>query len=465
MLLEKIRTTIIKHNMIDRGDTILIGISGGYDSVALTDILIRLKESLEYEIFLAHINHCVRGKESDDDEEYVRKFAEKNRLKLFVNKVDMNEYSKKNKLSPEESGRKIRYDFFNEIIFKEIVKGKIVTAHNKNDSVETVILNLIRGTSIDGLKGIDYRSKNIIRPLLDISRKDIEKYCEIRNLNPRMDSTNLEKNYGRNKIRLDMIPFIEENFNSNFIDSASKMSELLREDNDYLYEIAEKKFEEIIIMETKERIEINNLKFKRIEKNIKSRILKIMINRVRKNLKGINHSIINEILDISNSNKTGKKKDLFTEYTIKLSYDKLILEKIGNFDKIRYNYKIRVFSGSEAFIKEISKKILIKKMNYKSFIEEQKNNEAIYLRDDDTLEEITIRSRENGDRIKLKGILGAKRLKNYFIDKKIPRENRDIIPIIEGHEQIIAIMGYCVSEEYSIEEKTENIIKIEVINI
>lgn len=465
MLLERVKETILKYNMINKNDIIIVGVSGGYDSIVLADVLIRLRNFLDYKLVLAHINHCVRGEESDDDEKYVRSFAENNKLKLFVKKIDMNEYSKKNKLSPEEAGRRIRYDFFNNIIEKEFKSGKIAIAHNKNDNVETVILNLMRGTSIEGLKGIDYVSRNVIRPILDISREDIESYCELRKLNPRLDSTNLERIYRRNKVRLDIIPFIEKNFNNKFIDSVSKMSHLLREDDDFLYGIAKNKLKEITLEETEFKIVIDNIKFNKFEKSIKSRILKIIINRIRDDLKGINYSIITEILYISNSNKTGKKKNLFNDYTISVSYDKLILEKIGNFDKIRYNYKVRIFSDSEVLLEEISKKIFIKRIDKNNFLKENRNKNVIYLKDDSSIEEIIIRNRKSGDRIKLKGMSGSKKLKDYFIDKKVPRENREEIPIIEAEGKIIGLLGYGVSEDYSIKEETEKIIKIEISNI
>ena len=179
-MLNKILNTINKYNLIQKGDKIVIGVSGGPDSMCLLDSLYCLKEKLGIEIFVAHINHMIR-EEADEETEYVKEYCKNKNIKCYVKKADVEKLAKEQKLGTEEMGRKIRYEFFNEVAQKENA-NKIATAHNLNDNVETVLMNILRGSGISGLKGIEISRKetNIeyIRPIRECERQEIEKYCE-----------------------------------------------------------------------------------------------------------------------------------------------------------------------------------------------------------------------------------------------------------------------------------------------
>ena len=184
-----------------------------------------IREIIDFNIYIAHLNHGVRGKEALEDQLFVEQLAKKLGLTCYSKTVNMDEYAKKTGLSSEEAGRKLRYDFFREILDK-IGGGKIAVAHNKNDQAETLIMRFFRGTGIDGLKGMEYISDDIIRPILGIEREEIERYLKKKNIETRIDKTNLEPIYNRNKIRLELIPYIEENFNSNIIDTLWRTSRI-----------------------------------------------------------------------------------------------------------------------------------------------------------------------------------------------------------------------------------------------
>ena len=176
-MLNKILSTINKYNLIQKGDKIVIGVSGGPDSMCLLDSLYCLKDKLNIEIIVAHINHKIR-KEADEETEYVKDYCKNKNIKCYVKKAEVEKLAKEQKLGTEEMGRKIRYDFFKEVAKKENA-NKIATAHNLNDNVETVMLNLLRGTGISGLKGIEIKrtedNLEYIRPIRECERKDIEK--------------------------------------------------------------------------------------------------------------------------------------------------------------------------------------------------------------------------------------------------------------------------------------------------
>ena len=193
-MIEKVKETIKKYNLIENGDRLVLGVSGGPDSITMLDILNKLKNS----------------DESTDDEKYVENYCKKNGIKFYLQRIDVNEYANNNKMGTEEAGRKIRYEFFDEVM-KVTNSNKIAIAHNKNDKIETIIMNIFRGTGLLGLKGIEpKRNDKYIRPLIECERKEIEEYCEKNNLNPRIDKTNFSNDYTRNKVRNVVLPYIEK---------------------------------------------------------------------------------------------------------------------------------------------------------------------------------------------------------------------------------------------------------------
>ena len=215
---QKVLNTIKKYNLIKDGDRVVVGVSGGPDSISLLDILNKLKneKKLNFEIICVHINHQIR-EEANDDELFVQNYCKKNQIKFYCKRIDVIKYANNNKIGLEEAGRILRYDFFEEIMQKEKA-NKIAIAHNKNDKAETIIMNIIRGTGISGLKGIEpIREEKYIRPLIECTRDEIEEYCIQNNLNPRIDKTNFENDCTRNKVRNIVLPYIKKEFNYNII--------------------------------------------------------------------------------------------------------------------------------------------------------------------------------------------------------------------------------------------------------
>ncbi len=247
---QKILQTIKKYNLIKNGDGIVIGVSGGPDSICLLHILNELKQELNFKIYVAHINHMIR-EEADLETEYVKEFCNKIEVECFIKRIDVVKIATELKRGTEETGRQVRYDFFNEILEKTN-SNKIATAHNNNDKAETIIMNILRGSGTTGLKGIEpIRDNKFIRPLIDITREEIEEYCINNNLNPKIDKSNNENIYTRNKIRNVVIPYIKQEFNQNIIKTINRLSEVITEENEYLNKIAQETFNEVCILPQK----------------------------------------------------------------------------------------------------------------------------------------------------------------------------------------------------------------------
>lgn len=303
---EKILKTIKKYNLIKDGDKIVVGVSGGPDSITLLDLLLKLKNQniIKFDIVVCHINHMIR-EEATSDEGYVKEYCNKHNIECFVKRTEVEEIAKQNKMGTEETGRKIRYDFFYEILEKT-KSNKIATAHNANDNAETVLMNIIRGCGTSGLKGIEANNKQLIRPLIECSRTEIEEYCKQNNLNPRIDKTNFENDYTRNKIRNMLIPYIQENFNPNIIEGINRLSSLSKQENDYLEKETQKAYISIVEEITNTSISLDLKKFNSLEKVIKSRVVLYTINELFKTKNGIEKKHIEDIIKLC-SNNIGNK--------------------------------------------------------------------------------------------------------------------------------------------------------------
>lgn len=299
---EKVKEIIKKYNLINTGDKIVLGVSGGPDSIAMLDILRQLKSEMEFEIYVVHINHSIRGEDADEDEEYVKNYCRKYEIECFTKKIDVPTIARTEKIGTEEAGRKVRYEYFEEIL-KETGSNKIAIAHNKNDNVETIIMHLLRGSGISGLKGIEpIRENKFIKPLIECDRQEIEKYCEENNLQPRIDKTNFENECTRNKIRNIVIPYIKKEFNPNIIETMTRLSDVISSENDFIENIAKENYNKILVIEGKDKIELKLKEFNLLDEVLKNRIILIATKKLFGSTQGIEKVNIVDIIKLCNNN-------------------------------------------------------------------------------------------------------------------------------------------------------------------
>ena len=332
--------TIKKYRLICPGDKIVVGVSGGPDSMCLLEILTKINPKscqngtsplATFDFVVAHVNHMIR-EEAKEDEEYVKNYCMKNDIQFYGKSIDVQKIANTNKISMEEAGRNARYEFFDEVLQK--IKGnKIAIAHNKNDKVETMIMNELRGCGLQGLKGIEPIRDKYIRPLIECERKEIEEYCRDNDIEPRIDKTNFENVYTRNKIRNIIIPYIEQEFNPNFIETMNRLSNLVTEQEEYIEKQTEIVYEKILLQENiqfhqnlkskenkeeqingtrnEEMIQNTNdkgyiildlKKFNEQEKVIKTNIILYTITRLFNTTKGIERVHIEDIIKLCTNN-------------------------------------------------------------------------------------------------------------------------------------------------------------------
>jgi len=329
MFKKHVLETIKKYNLIEQNDKIVCAVSGGPDSICMLDILRRIKEEnkINFDIIVCHINHMIRV-EATADEQYVENYCRKYDIPFFTKRVDVKKIAENNKQGTEEAGRKVRYDFFEEIFQKENAT-KIAIAHNKNDKIETIIMNVFRGSGISGLRGIEpIRDNKFIRPLIETERTDIEKYCEENSLNPRIDKTNFINDVTRNKIRNIVIPYIKDEFNPNFINTLDRLSNVITEEDEYMKKKTVEIYNKIKIKEQEGFIVLNLKEFNIQEEAIRKRLIIYTIAQTIGSAQNIEKVNIEDIIKLC-SNNIGNKY-LTPNKNIKISVGKgqVIFEKI-----------------------------------------------------------------------------------------------------------------------------------------
>ena len=312
MLREEVLETIKKYNLINKGDKIVLGVSGGPDSISMLDILYSLKDELQISIVVAHINHGLR-ENANIDEKYVENYCGNKNIEFFCLHAKVGELAQEEKRGLEEVGRDVRYKFFDEIMEKTNA-NKIAIAHNMNDNAETVIMNIVRGSGLTGLKGIEPINGKYIRPLIESKRETIEDYCNQNNLNPRHDESNDINIYTRNKVRNVAIPYIQKELNPNIIDTINRLSKIAKDDIDYLNLQTEKAYNSLVIQENldvynnenKATIILDLKKFNEKDKAIQKRIILYAINKIFGSTKGIERIHVEDMIKLCNNNVGNK---------------------------------------------------------------------------------------------------------------------------------------------------------------
>ena len=312
MLEEKVLETISKYNLVESGDKIVLGVSGGPDSISMLNLFHKFINdgTLNCGICVAHINHGLR-ENANGDELYVKNYCEERNIPFYVLHANVGELSKEQKRGLEETGRMVRYQFF-EKVMKETESNKIAIAHNNNDKVETIIMNALRGSGLAGLKGIEPKMKHYIRPLIECTRDEIENYCGINSLNPRHDETNDENEYTRNKIRNIVIPYIKEEFNPNIINTFNRLSEIVKEDIDFVNLITKNTYEKVVLEENNlpesneyneekpSEITLNLKEFNKEEQLIQKRLILYSIEKIFGDTHEIEKVNIDDIIKLCN---------------------------------------------------------------------------------------------------------------------------------------------------------------------
>ncbi|MBP3887527.1 MAG: tRNA lysidine(34) synthetase TilS [Cellulosilyticum sp.] len=451
---EKVRAFIEKHKLISPGDELVLGVSGGADSMMLLHYFYLHQSLYNVKLKVAHIHHGLR-QAADLDAQLVEESCQKYKIPFYRHDCNISEISKAKKLSEEETGRLERYNFFISLLNPN---GKIVTAHNMNDQAETMLMRFARGTDVKGLAGILPRREQIIRPILCLTREEIEAYCMALQIPYRDDESNFKEIYTRNKIRLKCLPYIKEELNPSIISVLGRQSELYREEEDFLelhtkelYEKACEVSENQILIKLKAMENMHRYMQKRV-------ILKAIEEMVGRRDITTNHiTSCVELMEL----QVGREIHLPYGLVVKKDYEELRLTKESRRNKEENTSFCLDLKEGIYHIPKAELTIEVRKCVYERI---NQNNENIYTKYIDygkIKNGLQIRTRRASDYIKLKG--GSKKLKKLFTDDKISKAIRDTLPLIADGDEIVWIVGNRLNIDYYITEQTDEILEIKIL--
>ncbi len=445
--LKKLCCYIDENHMLKNGDKVLVALSGGSDSVCLMSALLSLKEKYNIEVIACHVNHMIRGDEAKRDEDFCKELCKNLGVEILVNRINVPQIAKNEKQSIELAARKARYNWFSEIVKARKIE-KIATAHNKNDNAESILMNFMRGAGLSGLSGIGENiSDKIIRPILCMEKEEILSYLENKGLSYVTDSTNLSCDYTRNKVRHKLIPFIEENFNPNFVNTITQSAKIIKEDEDFLKKCADEAFSSCF--ETKNTNPcLNILKLKGYHKAVRYRVIRKMIAFVKGDALDIDYNAVKRI-DSLTSGKANILKDLYA----RVGYGYLYFEK----EDKKEDFCLELSLGQEVYI-ENDKSFVCFKEVAKDDIGKRKN--CVWF-DIGEAKKLIVRNRKDGDVIKTEG--GTKKLKKLFIDEKVDINIRETVPIVELDGEILWVCGIRRSVGHKVTEKTKRAVRLEYV--
>ena len=425
---------------------IIVGLSGGADSVALLHVLCSLKEEFGWNMTAVHIHHGLRGKEADGDAAFAEEFCAKLGVPCLVRRYDVKAEAKARKLGEEETGRLLRYAAFREIAGED---GYIAVAHHKRDQAETMLMRLCRGTGLKGLTGMSPVREKICRPLLRCSRGEIEQYCRENGLMWREDATNQEETYTRNKLRLRVLPLLEE-INPKTVEHMAETAELLSVEEDFLEQQAAACYKKVKGDGPKGAVHLKRKELQALHPAMRKRVLrKAMAAFLQTDLSQAQIEALEDLLE----KETGKSRDFLEGVHAENRYDLLVLtmkkEKTEG-----YQYALPL--GERVFVPETG-------LNFTAWTGEKREllSENMKCFDFDKIHgALFCRSRKTGDIISMKN--GRKKIKDLFIDEKIPRNERETFPLITVGEEVLWAVGLRVSEKYQPDENTEKYLYVKI---
>ena len=447
-LINKVKDTIDRYGMLKKGDNVLVAVSGGPDSVCALEVLNAIKDEYSLSLHVAHLNHKFR-KEAEKEAEFVRRLAEEKGIASTIEAIDVKEYCIKKGLSKQEGAREVRYDFLKKAADK-IGAAKIATGHTADDQAETFLMRLIRGSGASGLSAIPPVRGRIIRPLIEIKKSEALGFLKENNIRYVKDPTNIKPVYLRNKIRLELLPLLVKKYNPNIADTLCREADILREDESFLNGIADAIFKEMVTVQEKDSITLNYLRFNGLHPAIKKRVVRRAVSELTGGLKKISYQHIISAIDAIKN--TGKGVDLPDDIRIERDYNSLYV-RVVKAESARIQEAVHIEAPGTTGVPYFNIKIeaIINKMAVVS----EKADTGLFDLDKISLP-LFVRGRKEGDYFYPAGMKGRKKLKEFLIDHKISRVEREKIPVlIDKNNDILWIIGLRVDERFRAKEDTK----------
>jgi len=456
-MLEKVWATISENRLILPGELVIVGVSGGPDSLALLHALSILSKRGNFSLHTAHLNHSFRGQEADDEAMWVKKTSESWGIPCTVIKEDVPAIAKKEGLSPQEAGHRVRKEFFLTLLHR-LKAQKIALGQQADDQAETILMHLLSGAGSEGLQGIRLASFPFIRPLLFITRQEIEEYCRLNGLEPRQDPSNSKNIYLRNRIRNQLMPWLKENINPNLVASLQKTAAILQSEEDYWRELVAEFAREHIKREESGDVKLVLAAFNGQPVALQRRIIRTVCQEITGE-QGLAFFHVEEIRKLALQGQVGKRLDLPGELLVVRDYRELLFT---------LNYQEQPNGGIQPRKLKIPGKVLVPETGQlitatiRSEKPEAGVNRVWLPLEDHEMPDLCCRSRQTGDWLTPLGMTGRKKLKEFFIDRKVPRPMRERLLLIAMGKEVIWIPGLAVSNRMKGESPVNRYLVLEI---
>lgn len=440
---QRVKAYVEAYHMLGKEDRVIAGISGGADSICLLFVLLELKKELGFDLVAVHVHHGLRGASADRDEAYVRQVCKEQKVPLEVFRRDVRAYAKERGLTEEEAGREVRREAFLECAARRDAT-RIALAHHRNDNAETVLFHLCRGSSLEGLSGIPPVSGCWIHPLLCVDRGEIESYLEKRGISYCTDETNREMCYTRNRIRGRVIPCLEENVNPRAMEHIADTARRLRLAAEFVREEAGK-CRQVCVRQEKDGEILLEEPFRKLSLFLRREVLYETICRAagtRKDIGAVHVRLAEGLLE----KQVGRRIDMPGDAGAERCYEGLrfFRKSQGDLPEVPGEFKMRVFDRPEG-MERIPQKTYTKWFDY------------------DIIKcSLSARTRQGGDYLVINESGGRQKLKAFFVNEKIPREERDRMLLIADGDHIVWIPGRRMSRAYQVSSRTEKILEIKI---
>ena len=458
--------------MLTCSDRVIAGVSGGADSVCLFLMLLELREKIGFDLIAVHVHHGLRGEAADQDQQFVEALCEQHRIQLEIFRVNLESIAKKRKQSLEEAGRMVRREAFDSVC-KKYGGNKIALAHHQNDNAETLLWNLSRGTGLDGLGGIRPVNGKFIRPLLCMNREEIEEYLAKRKQSYCIDETNAGTDYTRNKLRHLVLPILEEQVNSAAVRHMNETMEQIWELQEYMQEQVEAAYQECVQEHFEKAcwIQIQQKSFETFPELIKKMVIRKGMEQVGGKKRDLSHKHVDVMMELMNK-QVGRTLDLPYEMHAKRNYEGIRLEKQRTYSfgeekkaEIMQECMSELNIPGETILADRNLKLRCKILEKPKNLSIKDIPQKIYTKWFDygiIKSSLYIRTRQAGDTIVIDEKGHQKKLKNWFVDEKIPKEVRDSQLLLAENNEILWVLGHRMSQAYQVKQSTKWILQIEV---
>ncbi|MDY6856651.1 MAG: tRNA lysidine(34) synthetase TilS [Thermodesulfobacteriota bacterium] len=457
MLISKAIDTIEKYRMLQQGERIVVAVSGGPDSVFLLYTLNELKDDMNLTLIVAHVDHCIRKDESKDECMFVKNLANRFDLPFESQSFNVPLIKKVMRVSTQEAARNVRYEFLMRTL-RKYNAHKVATGHNADDQAETVLMRLIRGTGSKGLCGINpFRDGIFIRPIIEIRQSEIRRELEDRRIEFVIDSSNKEDIYLRNKIRNRLMPVLINEYNPNIIQSLVNTSEILRKEDGFLDILAKEYLSDIRIYSDKKSIALDILRLKDLDESIQIRVLKRAIELFSEDLRCVCFKHLDSIVHMLFRKGSNKFLNLPKGICIEKRYNELIIR-----EEIRGNDFFYSFNHvpDRVRLKETGKDIEFSVIKKAKNLDVGRDPDVAFFDFERVRFPIILRNFKEGDRFQPIGLNGTKKLKDFFIDCKIPRSIRRQVPLLVFDDLIAWVIGLRIDHRVMLSESTKEILKV-----